>query len=688
MASRSTSQYKPLPERLRNLLDPLLVFFLTLATYVSTMPRKITLEDAGLFQMVCNLGGISHPPGYPLFTLLCRQMTITPTVFNGNMISTIFACIALVIFYRIVLLLTTDRLTAFIAALSYGFSATFWSQAIIIEVYSLAALLFMLAWWLALRFVDLPSRSRWAGLCFAVGLGLANHWPLMVLSCMGVFAALLARWQYLLLALKSPWFWLLSLACIAAGLLPYLSLMMSPEPVVAVHGGVTSMTDLLRYVARSSYIDQQETAGLVDKLQYMRWLAGETVQQLGLITLPFVIIGLVSSCRRWSFTASSSVVLIYLATSFILLMLVGFNYSSLQRAIFMPFPLIAYSALSIWYAVGIRTIMARVGKKSWQASMVVTIFAVSIVFMANYFRSDRSGAHLADAYARTVLGSLPPDAILFVHGDNEVGSIGYMNRVEGVRPDVELRNHEDLVFSNRIGSAYDVDAVRITRLVEFLETTQRPVFATSAIIRPMTNYGLVKRLNKGGASDTRINPKIDFFLSYLLDQYEQDLLQDDHEKHFLFALLGRFGNQYAMYVRADSQQNVARDGFDLAATAQFKRLQLTYPGRLEMLKSWLGQPAGSRSKAEILRLAEATTAVMPFYALPESESALYALHGRAYMLETPTYDRAADYFERSVNTLPTQANPSACLLLETYQVLKQSEALARLQHRFPEMSCD
>jgi hypothetical protein len=633
--------------------------------------------------MVCNLGGISHPPGYPLFTLLCRQMTVTPTLVNGNMISAIFASIALVIFYRVVLLLTSDRMVALIAALSYGFSAVFWSQAIIIEVYSLAVLLFMLAWWSALRFNAAPSLGRWAGLCFVVGLGLSNHWPLMVLSCMGVLVALLARWQYLIAALKSPWFWLLSLACVAAGLLPYLSLIMNPEPTIAVHGGITSWSDLFRYIARSSYSDQQETAGLVDKLHYASWLSGETVRQLGLVTLPFVIVGLVSSCRRWEITASSSVVLIYLATSFVLLMLIGFDYNSFQRAVFLPYPLIAYSALAIWYAVGIRECMRLVATGNRPLTVFVGLLAVGIVLADNYFRTDRSGAYLADAYARTVLKSLPADAILFVAGDNHVGPIGYLNRIEGLRPDVEVRNMKDFVFNNRLGSPFDSEVLRVSRLSKFLESTERPVFSTNNAFSPMTKFGLLTKLNRTGDSGVGINPELDVFLDYLLDLYEQDLLRDEHEKQFLFKLLEKFGEQYAMLVN-----DYPKDEFGIVATTRFKRLQLTYHFRLEMLKSWLDQPAGSRSKAEILQLADGAKAVMPINTPPKSEGILYSLYGRAYMLDTPSYDAAADYFERSINTMPSQANPSVCMLLKTYETLQRNEAVVRLRYQFPETSCD
>ena len=72
---------------------------LALTGYLLTMPRLITLEDAGLFQMVCHLDGISHPPGYPLFTMLCNAMTVAPDVIVGNLVSVVFALGAVLVFF-------------------------------------------------------------------------------------------------------------------------------------------------------------------------------------------------------------------------------------------------------------------------------------------------------------------------------------------------------------------------------------------------------------------------------------------------------------------------------------------------------------------------------------------------------------------------------------------------------------
>jgi hypothetical protein len=48
---------------------------LPLLLYWLTLPRSLTLGDAGLFQLVCHEGGVGLPPGYPLFTLACQGLS-------------------------------------------------------------------------------------------------------------------------------------------------------------------------------------------------------------------------------------------------------------------------------------------------------------------------------------------------------------------------------------------------------------------------------------------------------------------------------------------------------------------------------------------------------------------------------------------------------------------------------------
>ena len=138
------------------------IFATTLTAYLLTMPGQITLEDAGLFQMVCHQGGIGHPPGYPLFVLACQGFVSLPffddSVFAANLLSSIFASLTCVVVYLIGKMLFAAPSSALALAYCYGFSTVVWSQAIIVEVYSLQSLLFAGASYadydLTARFVD------------------------------------------------------------------------------------------------------------------------------------------------------------------------------------------------------------------------------------------------------------------------------------------------------------------------------------------------------------------------------------------------------------------------------------------------------------------------------------------------------------------------------------------------------
>ena len=245
--------------------------------YALTMPRTITLEDAGLFQMVCHLGGISHPPGYPLFTMLCQQMVWGETVVPGYAVSAVFALGAVAMLFLIARELSLSVVVATTAAAAYGISITFWSQAIIIEVYSLAALLFLTAWWLLLRF--LATGNHYYALCLAlvVGLGLSNHWPIFVSSCLGFLPLLIRDASLVLSKLRSPVFLLGVVSCFALGLTPYLQLFVISDPEIAVFG---AMEDPLKYVSRSYYRDEWQGVLLTDKLLFARWLLTETLTQI------------------------------------------------------------------------------------------------------------------------------------------------------------------------------------------------------------------------------------------------------------------------------------------------------------------------------------------------------------------------------------------------------------------------
>jgi len=250
------------------------VFLMSLTAYVLTLPRSITLEDAGLFQLVCHLGGISHPPGYPLFTSMCQPFVQLPVlgtllskgVFAGNLLNAIFASLAAALLHHIAFRLESRRF-AWVISLGYAFSATFWSQAIIIEVYSLSCLLFLISLAMALKFIESADMRYWYALGFFFGLGLSNHWPLMLLSAPALILLLMSSVQQLMTEMTRIRFWILSLLSLLLGLTPYITLVTDPDPVIGVFGGITTFEQFINYISRAAYTDNFGPADIYDKFK-------------------------------------------------------------------------------------------------------------------------------------------------------------------------------------------------------------------------------------------------------------------------------------------------------------------------------------------------------------------------------------------------------------------------------------
>jgi hypothetical protein len=148
-----------------------------LVLYTTTLLPGVGSGDTAEFQRVAPTLGVAHPTGYPLYTMLgwlWSQVLIVGTpAWRMNMYSACTAALAVGTLFLAARALGQARAVAAAAALTLAVSSTFWSQATIAEVYSLAALLQVLLILALLRW----RQGRWplwlAGLL--LGLGLAHH---------------------------------------------------------------------------------------------------------------------------------------------------------------------------------------------------------------------------------------------------------------------------------------------------------------------------------------------------------------------------------------------------------------------------------------------------------------------------------------------------------------------------------
>jgi len=216
-----------------------LVGFVLGAIYLRTLAPTILAADGGEFQFAAYLAGIAHPTGYPLYLMLgwawSHLLPLGDPAFRMNLFSALWASLTVAVLYLLMLRLLRRlgtlsispilvRPVAALAAVSFGVSEIFWSQAVAAEVYSLHAFLTVAILFLALAWDGSEGRARERlGLLLAltVGLALAHH-ATTILILPGLLAFLWLRRSHAETAAPQPWYYVKMALCLILPQLLYL----------------------------------------------------------------------------------------------------------------------------------------------------------------------------------------------------------------------------------------------------------------------------------------------------------------------------------------------------------------------------------------------------------------------------------------------------------------------------------
>ena len=469
------------PLNLKKQWPHLVVVFVALfGVYAYSAPRTVTLEDDGLFIMSSYFLGIDHPPGYPLLTLLGKLFTLLPVgsiALRVHLLSAFFGALTCVALWLVVRALFADAVSAYTGAVLYGLSATFWSQAIIAETYTLNTFFFFCLFYLALVFLATKNLRVLYVFAGVFGLSLANHWPLMLLSTPCLVLLLLPARREVLRA--SPR--MLAIAFVAC-VLPYLWMVVRSrmDPEISFYGPISDFESLLFFVSRRGFrhVDVSQSADIADKLDYQGFLLMEMVRQYTPVGAALAGFGLVQQFRRLNLSTAFALLAGWLGSSLVLGAMLGFDYEPLMKAAIRRYPLIPYGILAVWLVLALDALTSRVRRGA--AAVRVGTFAAlaAVVFLSHRDVNVRRDDTWARDYATAVLESLDKGAVLFVHGDDDSFPIGYMNRVEGFRPDVTLYNDEGLLFRNRLFRFDAPDKGR--QLSAFVRGSERRIYYASA----------------------------------------------------------------------------------------------------------------------------------------------------------------------------------------------------------------
>ncbi len=435
-------------------MHPAAVFAAVLVLYLASAPRTVCLEDDGLFLMAGYTNGVAHAPGYPLLTLLAHLASLLPfgTVpLRIHGLSAVCGAFACALLWSLARRLGVGLLPAYLAALALALSVTFWSQAIIAEAYTLNALLFLLLLGLVLRYAAGPEPRLLKGAALAYGLGLSNHWPLLVLATPALAAPLWPVRRQVLRALPEALIYLL------LGLTPYAWMVLRSwqDPIVSVFGPLDSWQDVWQVISRHVYadVDASPSAGWADRLRFVGFLAAESLRQLGPVGLALSLWGLVGQWRRWPRPLAVGLTAGWPGGTLILISLLGFDYDPLHVSGFRVYPLLSYAIMALWLGLGADLALGRARLARLPTGLVhlgLALLVLAPIAIVGARANLRAGDRWADRFALAVLDTLPPHAILLVSADEHVLPIGYLQVVEKRRPDVTLYVPSGEVFSNRL----------------------------------------------------------------------------------------------------------------------------------------------------------------------------------------------------------------------------------------------
>ena len=505
-----------------------------LVVYGMTLCPTVYVEGSGELIGAAYRLGTAHPTGYPLFCLSSRLIALAlPWVSPAmaiNVASALFAAVCCGALAGLLYGRGVRPVVALATALALAFSRTFWSQAVIAEVYGLALLLVVLVLAQALRAGESKEPRQVLLLGWLMGLGLTAH-LMQVLVWPGVVAVLTWRWPVLW---RRPL--LLAQGLLAAlggySLVAYLPLRNGRG--AGFHWGpLGDLTALWQHLSgalyRSSFFSLPLEGMLLNAQRWLEQAAGE----FHFVLVPLVVWGAWAAWRR------DRSVFVLVGGAITCNLIAALNYHRDPNGL-PVFYLLSIVGLAVWLGMGLDALASRVRPL---VSIPLAALVVALVLTAHYEESDRSENWVADRYGRDILADLPEGAILITEGDDAAFVLDYLLRIEGLRPDVTLYNRmgrgtDILAWSEHALTPLRREQLRWRREAA-LARGERPLFYLVPRRAPISGWvfvpaGLVYRLQAPGDS-TEAAPQIEMGNALVADFFRDSWVRKIQSNYYFMA---------------------------------------------------------------------------------------------------------------------------------------------------------
>lgn len=435
------------------------------AVFLAALPEGITGGDAGELSVAAYFLGIPHPPGYPTWCLAAHPFTWIPfgsIAWRVALSSAVFGALTCGIVALIIHRLTRRWEAAIVAGMALVYSRPFYSQATIVEVYALNALLFSLCVYLLLVWRRERDWRYLYVIALLCGLGQGVHNTMTLLT--PVFAVLVVAngagilWEGRRILLCAGFF---LLGCSTFLYLPIRSVANPPVD----WGNPETWENLRALVLREqfAFMYDQYPRGAHQYLEQLRgvFLASlpavdDTLQfVLALCSLFGIFVYLMSEAWVVPVLAVLSLSILWrrdvwagallLCTALLPVLAITWVQNPLSTAewdeVMVPFQIPLVWGMVIAAACWIGRNREEMTPKQYKYGLVVATVAVLVLALFAYLDGpgQEEDTWVGD-YAGNILRQLPQDAILFAGPDHAAFPILYRQAVDGERPDVKLGN--------------------------------------------------------------------------------------------------------------------------------------------------------------------------------------------------------------------------------------------------------
>ena len=413
------------------------------------------MRDSTALQVKAYLLGIPDVTGYPTYAMLTHLFTYLPfgdPAYRVNLASAVFGAVTVFLFYLVCRRLTGRISASLAAALLFALSKTFWSQAVIAEVYTLNTL-FVVAIILVLLVWRDERRDLYLLLAaFLTGLSLTHHLTSGLLLPAGLLFVLLVDRS----RLPQPKLIFGGAGLFSLGLLPYLYLpvrasmeatsrvvLVDPTLVVQDPSTFGGFFDLL---TGGDFRDAMFAFGPAE-------LPGRFVYYLGYLSEQFHSGFLAVALLGVAYLLAKDRAALALLGSLYL----GWLFYALEYDIadvyyqFIP----TYLVLAVFVAAGLAALLRGVERlmadRSARVAAVPVTSAVVVLMPLvgageTYAAVDRSEDYKGRRMLEAVVEKAEPDATVIHHRS----PIWYMNLVEGRRKDIKLLASLTISLDNRV----------------------------------------------------------------------------------------------------------------------------------------------------------------------------------------------------------------------------------------------